>query len=350
MQPIAIAPSDLATHGDELVGAVLTSEIRIGKTRFKKGQVLAAEDIAHLADAPEPIHAVIPDADEVLEDDAAIFLADLVAGDGLMRRKPVQSRVNMVASRKGLVRVDTEALLALNRRPEIGIFTVLDQLPVVEGKMIAGAKISPVAIRQAILDEVAAEVRALDHPVVRVAPFVPIRAGIVVTEGLAEKVRARFEQTARQKIGWYGSEIVRFTYVADETEAVAGAMRDLVDEGVQMILTAGGHMMDPLDPTQQALGRIGARLVRKGAPAHPGSMFWLGHLDEGDIPIVSLASCSMYSRSTVADLVLPRLMTGERVTSDDIASIGYGGMLDRDMQFRFPPYDEESVHEPDEDE
>jgi hypothetical protein len=109
-------------------------------------------------------------------------------------------------------------------------------------------------------------------------------------------------------------------------------------------------MMDPLDATQQALAEIGASIVRLGAPAHPGSMFWLGHLDDRDIPIVSLASCSMYSRSTVADLVLPWVMAGERVTSADIATIGYGGLLDRDMGWRFPPYDVESVDEPDEDE
>jgi hypothetical protein len=43
-------------------------------------------------------------------------------------------------------------------------------------------------------------------------------------------------------------------------------------------------------------------------------------------------------------------MAGERVHSANIATIGYGGMLDRDMGFRFPPYDTESVDEPDEEE
>jgi hypothetical protein len=46
--------------------------------------------------------------------------------------------------------------------------------------------------------------------------------------------------------------------------------------------------------------------------------------------------------ATLADLVLPSIMAGERVTSADLAALGYGGLLDRDMQFRFPPYDQES--------
>lgn len=350
MRPIAIQPTEISQQASDLVGAVVTRELRAGKQRFRKGQVLTADDLPVLANATEPIHAVILEPDEVHENAAGVRLAEMVHGDGVMQRDPVQSRVNLVSTRKGLVRVNWDALLALNLRPEIGIFTVPDQLPVVAGKIIAGAKIAPVAIAAATLDAMARQLDALREPVIRVAPFLPIRAGVVVTEGLSERIRDRFERTVCEKIGWYGGDIVRFAYVADEAEAVAGAMRALLDEGAEMLLAAGGHMMDPLDATQGALPLMGARLVRQGAPAHPGSMFWLGHLDEGDIPIVSLASCSMYSRSTVADLVLPRLMTGERVTSADIATIGYGGLLDRDMGWRFPPYDTESVDEPDEDE
>jgi hypothetical protein len=53
----------------------------------------------------------------------------------------------------------------------------------------------------------------------------------------------------------------------------------------------------------------------------------------------------MYSKSTVADLVLPAIMAGERVTSNDLAALGYGGLLDRDMQFRFPPYEQDTGDE-----
>lgn len=80
-----------------------------------------------------------------------------------------------------------------------------------------------------------------------------------------------------------------------------------------------------------------------GAPVHPGSMLWLAY--RGEIPVFNLASCSMFSRSTSADLILPWLMAGERVGAADIAALGYGGSLDRDMQYRFPPYDAESVSE-----
>jgi len=350
VQPIAVLPSEIAAQRDALIGAVITREVRAGKTRFRKGQVLTADDLAALADATETVHAVRLDPLEVHENDAGIRLARMVRGQGLMQRDPVQSRVNIVAMHKGLVRVDADALLALNLRPEIGVFTVPDRLPVVAGKIVAGAKISPIAIHASVLEDIRRELSTRPDPLIRVKPFRPLCAGVVVTEGLNPKIRDRFEKVVRQKIGWYGGSILRFEYVEDDSEQVANAMQALIDDGAQILLAAGGHMMNPLDPTQQALPRIGAAITRLGAPAHPGSMFWLGYVEEREIPVVSLASCSMYSRSTVADLVLPWVMAGEHVTSADIAAIGHGGLLDRDMGWRFPQYDVESVDEPDEDE
>jgi hypothetical protein len=36
--------------------------------------------------------------------------------------------------------------------------------------------------------------------------------------------------------------------------------------------------------------------------------------------------------------VLPRLLTGERVTPDTLADLGHGGLLGPEMRFRFPAY------------
>jgi hypothetical protein len=39
------------------------------------------------------------------------------------------------------------------------------------------------------------------------------------------------------------------------------------------------------------------------------------------------------------------VMTGHQVTSADIIEIGYGGLLEREMAFRFPDYDAEHSDE-----
>jgi molybdopterin biosynthesis enzyme len=124
--------------------------------------------------------------------------------------------------------------------------------------------------------------------------------------------------------------------VVPESSAIATAIDELAGQGARIVVLAGSRPMDPLDPVFQALARVGARIERRGVPAHPGSLLWLARLRE--IPIVGMPSCGLFSQATVFDLVLPRLLAGELVDADWLCQLGHGGFLTRDMAFRFPPY------------
>jgi hypothetical protein len=294
-----------------------------------------------LADLDRPVHAVILESGDVHEDDAGARLASAVAGPGLAIRGPSFSRYNLVAKTKGLLRVDAEALLRLNRLSGVAIFTLEDRIPVVPGKIVTGVKVTPVAVAEATLRE--AEAIAAEDLVVQVAPFQPLRVGVISTEGPDWRVRDRFQTSVTQKIGWYGGSIIGFSDLSRDADVIAAEIGRLEGEGADLVLAAGGNTIDPLDPTLRALDVAGAEIVRFGAPAHPGSMFWLAY--RGTLPIFNLASCSMFSKATIADVVLPWIMTGERVEADTLAGLGFGGLLDRGMTFRFPPYDVDGVEE-----
>jgi hypothetical protein len=324
---------------------VLTEDVKVGEERIRKGQRLAPEDVAKLASLGRPVHAVLLEPDDVHEDDAGRRLGAAAAGAGLDIRGPKFSRYNLVANRKGLLRVDAEILLALNRLPGVAIFTLQDRIPVVPGTVVTGVKVTPVAVPETVVAE--AERLAAGAPPVQVVPFQPLRVGVISTEGPDWRVRERFQSAVEQKIGWYGGSIMEFVDLERERGQIARGIERLAGEGADLILAAGGNTIDVLDPTLQALEVVGAELVRVGAPAHPGSMFWLAY--RSDLPIFNLASCSMFSKSTIADVVLPWIMTGERVEPDTLAALGYGGLLDRGMAFRFPPYTVDAVAESGED-
>jgi hypothetical protein len=202
--------------------------------------------------------------------------------------------------------------------------------------VVAGAKITPIAIDRANLE--AAEALARRSPVVQVKPFLPLKVGVVTTEGMAEGVKSRFRANLDKKIGWYGGTVLGFVEVEPDAGRLAAAIEAFSAAGAGLILTGGGTTIDPLDPAVQALPKIDAEMVKFGAPSHPGSMFWIAY--RGATPIFNLASCSMYSGSTSADLILPWVMAGERVTSRDLAALGHGGLLEGgEMNFRFPPYE-----------
>lgn len=336
MKPVLIEPR---TYEPPNGSIYLAQSFRHDGARFHKGQQVSSEMLERLRDYPEPIRAVRLEAADIHEDDAAVAIATAAAGPGIELRKPVQSRVNLRAAHKGLLRVDRAAIDAINALPDLGLFTLYDRMVVLPGKIVAGAKITPVATRRALIDEA---IRiAKSRTVIEVKPFLPLKVGIVITETMDDATRARFDQNAKEKISWYGADLLGIQGVPNDPPSVAGALYEFLDQGADLLMTGGGNTLDPMDGALGAIPIVEGQPVRIGAPAHPGSLFWLAYT--GDVPIFNLASCSMYSSSTVGDLVLPSIMAGERVTATDIAGLGYGGLLDRDMQFRFPPYDETSA-------
>ena len=340
MRAITIQPGDsLLDPGSAPV--IITEDVTLEDRRIRKGHRLVPADVPLLAGLERPVHAVVLEPGDVHEDDAGGRLASAVAGPGLAIRGPSFSRYNLIARTKGLLRVDADALLRLNRLPGVAIFTLEDRIPVVPGKIVTGVKVTPVAVPEGTLGE--AEAIAAEGPVVQVAPFQPLRVGVISTEGPDWRVRDRFQASVAQKIGWYGGSVIGFSDLPPDAEVIAAEIERLVGEGADLVLAAGGNTIDPLDPTLRALDVAGADIVRFGAPAHPGSMFWLAY--RGTLPIFNLASCSMFSKATIADVVLPWIMTGERVEADTLAGLGFGGLLDRGMAFRFPPYDVDGVEE-----
>ena len=61
-------------------------------------------------------------------------------------------------------------------------------------------------------------------------------------------------------------------------------------------------------------------------------------LHQSRLDLVGLPQCGMFAKATAADLILPRLLTGERLTAESLAELAHGGVLGREMRFRFPPY------------
>jgi molybdopterin biosynthesis enzyme len=145
-----------------------------------------------------------------------------------------------------------------------------------------------------------------------------------------------------EKLAWFGSTLLALRRVTPNGEEIAAALREHIAHGAELLIVAGSRAMDPLDPVFDALPRVGGRIERHGVPAHPGSLLWVGRVrapgGAREHTLVGLPSCGLFSQASVFDLLLPRVLSGENLTSDALAELGHGGLLTRDMQFRFPPY------------
>jgi molybdenum cofactor cytidylyltransferase len=327
----------------DLAGAVLARDLRVGGERWAKGRRLSAADLGALATDPAAIPAggltvLVPEPGDLHEDAAALRLATAVGGPGLTVRGPAESRVDLLAAADGVLHVLIAGVERLNRLDPLELFTALDGSIVSAGQLVASVKVAPHLVAEAVVAAGEAVARGRARPLVRVAPFLPRRVGVLVKESLRAADRERFETSVRAKVEGLGSRLERLEYVVDESGAVAAAVRSMAlgRGAVDVLLTAGGRSTDPSDPFFTAIEAAGGRLIRRGVPAHPGSMLWLARVRR--TAILGLPTCGAYSKATAADLLLPRLLTGEPPTAATVARLGHGGILTRDQRFRFPLY------------
>jgi molybdopterin biosynthesis enzyme len=301
-----------------------------------KGERVSEAKAAALLALPwEEIHVLAVEAGDLHEEDAGGRLARAVTGDGVEVKGYTGGQWSLAATRRGLLRVRRPQLTDVNALDGISVFTLFDGQPVEAGEVVAKAKVTPLVIGEktiATVEEVAGAARGL----VAVPGFRAETIGVVARERLEPRQRGRFESALRQKSDWFGARLLPIRYAGDSGPAVADELRALRAEGGRLLVVAGASALDPMDSVFAGLALVGARMERHGAPAHPGSLLWLAEWD--DLPVLGMPTCGMFSQATTFDLVLPRLLTGESVGNRELAALGHGGLLSRDMAYRFPPY------------
>jgi hypothetical protein len=326
----------------ESVGMVLCHDItqiipgQFKGRAFKKGHVIQPEDIPKLLDlGKENIYVLDLQKDFIHEDKAAIRIARAAIGTGIKLTEPSEGRVNMLAAFDGLLKVNAEALYQINAIEEIVLTTLHTNQRVVESRVVAGTRIIPLVTEEEKIRKVEGICQG-NYPVLEIKPFRSLKVGIVTTgsEVYHGRIQDQFGPVLRAKFAELGSSVIRQILVSDIVPMTVKAIHALLQEGAEMVAVTGGMSVDPDDQTPASIRAAGAQVVTYGAPTFPGAMFMLAY--HGEVPILGLPGCVMYQKTTIFDLIVPRLLVGEKVTREDIISLGHGGLCSNCPECRYP--------------
>ncbi len=114
----------------------------------------------------------------------------------------------------------------------------------------------------------------------------------------------------------------------DDGEArLAGAIIRQLDGDADLLILAGDTaIMDRHDVAPRAVERAGGEVECFGAPVDPGNLLLLAY--RRGKAIVGAPGCARSPKPNIVDRVLPRLLAGDRLSRDDVAELGYGGLLE----------------------
>ncbi len=318
----------------EAVGKKLAhdlTEIRPGKFKgpaFLKDHTVCHEDLCRLQKMGKNHIAVLENLDdsEIHENEAAAILAGALAGEGVIwENKPKEGKIGLHAARNGLLRIDRANLAAFNMIDEVMCATLHSDTLVEKGELVAATRALPMIMERTPIDRAAA-LAGSKGGLVSVAPLKKARVGLVITgdEVYHGLIQDRFEPILRKKITALGSQVEGVIFAPDKAASIAAAIKAHLDSGCDLLVLSGGMSVDPDDVTRQGIRIAGASDIHYGSSVLPGAMFLTARL--GQAVILGVPACGLYHRITVFDLVLPRILAGQRITKSDLALLGHGGL------------------------
>ena len=199
-----------------------------------------------------------------------------------------------------------------------------DNTPVKVGEKIGATRVIPLIIDE---KKILQAEKIINEKIISVKEIKPKKAVLITTgnEVYKGRIKDAFLPVMKEKLEYYGSEIVRQVILPDNKEMITeNILKAIEEDKVDMIICTGGMSVDPDDVTPSAIKDCNGEIVTYGAPVLPGAMFLLAYYK--NTPILGVPSCAMYSKRTIFDLVLPRVLADEKLSLEDIAMYGNGGM------------------------
>jgi molybdopterin biosynthesis enzyme len=294
---------------------------------FQKGHVIRPEDIEHLKRlGKDNIYVISLTASEIHENDAASILAQCLAGRGVeFLNNPEEGKIALKAGLAGLLRINKESLYRFNMLGEVMCSTLHDNTPVEKGETVAATRLIPLVGSRDLIAQ-AEKIALSSTPVVEVLALKKVKIGLVITgnEVFYGRIEDRFEEVLRAKAKTLGSEILLVRRAPDDKSVIAREISYCINQGAELVVTSGGMSVDPDDVTREGILETGATDVVYGTPVLPGAMFLSGMI--GKVPVLGLPACGMYHKITVFDLVLPRILIGQKIGRKEFAELGHGGL------------------------
>jgi molybdenum cofactor cytidylyltransferase len=314
----------------EAEGHILGHNVsREGRRVLKKGRRLGSTELRELSSAGhEQVYVAMLEATDVGEDAAALRIATALAAEGQLRVKPAYGgRVTLQAPEHGLLGIERQRLLELNLLLGVTLATLPEHSMVSPGRAVATLKVIPFALPEA-------QVRAAESIGAGVLTFRALgrrRVTILVSgaESRRERLLPAYRGPLTERLSGHGEHTLRALYVAlgpEPERELAAAIAAELDAGVDLLIMVGETAtMDVDDLTPRAISRAGGRVDVVGAPVFPGNLLLLAHRDS--TLILGAPGCVRSRASNIVDLLLPRLLLGDRLDRRDIAALGQGGLL-----------------------
>ncbi len=313
---------------DQAAGTILAHSTRLTGRIFKKGHILAPEDIVVLQNSGiTGVIAARLESEDILEDEAASRISNAIAGLNIKIGNTFTGRCNLIADADGLINYDKVRLDELNLIDQsITVATLPPYTVVTPRQLIATIKIIPLAVPNNVLNK-AEKIAGSVAPIISVSPFQKKRVGLIMSRlpGMKESILDNTLKTVSARVATYGSDITHEIRVNHDQEEVKRAIENMSSLCDILLIFGASAVVDRHDVLPAAVESAGGSVDHFGMPVDPGNLLFIGQ--RGGLPIVGMPGCARSPKLNGFDWVLWRLLANIEVSPQDIMLMGSGGLL-----------------------
>ena len=314
---------------EDSIGTVLSHDLtlidpesRYKGARFKKGHVVAMDDIALLKRmGREHLSILELEPDDVHEDEAALRVAEILRSNAFSIQGPSEGKCSLNAEYAGLLSYNEEMVHKINEDDNWVFATLPDKIPVTKGETVAAWRVGPLVVKETTVLHAERWARSFE-----LLPFRPLRTALVTTgrEIWEGRVKDAFLGKLEKKLTLYGAPLVGHEIVPDDKEAIKKAIESWIAKEAEVILCTGGMSVDADDLTPAAIRDVSTDVVFRGMPLLPGSNLMLAR--KNSVVLLGVPACAVHAEVTVLDTVMSRIYAGILPTKEEIRRWGVGGL------------------------
>lgn len=299
--------------------------------KFLRGHIIRKEDIEVLISLGKENIFVMEEEDKeknlIHENDAAMFIVEKLNLDKeFFEISSIrEGKINITAKEDGILKIDINTLNKINKIGEIILVTKYNNSYIKKGENVAATRVIPLLIEKSQLDEMKEIVKDRNvltfKKIDKNKKLALITTGNEVYNGI---IKDKSKEALLKKYKKYELNDMEQVFSPDDKDTIKKYIKKFENEK-DIIMCTGGMSIDPDDVTPSAIRESNWEIVTYGTPVLPGAMFMLAY--KGEKVLIGLPGGVVFSEKTVFDILLPRILTDDKITKQEIIEMGHGGLL-----------------------
>lgn len=322
-------------HVSEAVGLELCHDItqilpdKFKGAKFLRGHIIKEEDIEILLSLGKEHIYIMEEKDKNLihENEAATFIVEkLKLCEELFEISDIrEGKINITAKEDSLLKIDVDSLEEVNSIGEIILVTDYNNSYIKKGETVAATRVIPLMIEKEQLEKFKEIVK--NKEIIKIKKINKNKKISLVTTGSEVYngiIKDKSKDALLEKFSKYGINEIEQVFATDNKEMIKDYIKKFENEK-DIIICTGGMSVDPDDVTPSAIRESGWEVITYGTPVLPGAMFMLAY--KGEKVLLGLPGGVVFSKKTVFDLLLPRILSDDKISKKEIIKMGHGGLL-----------------------